>query len=81
MQRAVMKNGDIVHLESYDWGAYRTPAQLSLVIRELQDHLDASRNAYPGQKIIVNFNSAFGSVPDRVQQALKTAGAEIQSWP
>jgi hypothetical protein len=81
MSRAVMKNGDIVNLESYDWSAYRSPIQLTAVARELREKAESCKNDYPGQKIIFCFNSAFGAVPDPVRAELTTLNVELQSWP
>ena len=36
MSRMVMKNGDIVNLETYEWPVYRSAAQLATVVRELE---------------------------------------------
>ena len=81
MSRIVMKNGDIVNLESYDWRAYQSPVQLATITRELRNKAEQCKNDYPGQKVSFCFNSEFGTVPDPVKQALESLGVEIQSWP
>lgn len=81
MSRIVMKNGDIVNLESYDWRAYQSSAQRAVITRELRDKAEQCKNDYPGQKISFCFNSEFGAVPDEVKKALESLGIDIQSWP
>ncbi len=81
MSRAVMKNGDIVNLESYDWSSYRTPVQLTAVARELREKAENCKNDYPKQKIIFCFNSEFGPVPDPVRAELTALNVELQTWP
>lgn len=81
MSRVVMKNGDIVNLESYDWSAYQSPVQVQTVARELREKAEDCKSEYPGQKIIFCFNSDFGAVPDPVRDALTPLGIELQTWP
>lgn len=81
MSRAVMKNGDIVNLESYDWSAYRSPVQLQIVAREIRQKAESCMNDYPGHKIIFCFNSEFGTVPTQVQNDLTALNVEVQIWP
>lgn len=81
MSRIVMKNGDIVNLESYDWGQYRSPVQVQAIARELREKAEDCQNAYPGQKVIFCFNSNFGAVPAIVRNELTSLGIELQSWP
>ena len=81
MSRMVMKNGDIVNLESYDWNSYRSPVQIQAVARELRQKAESCKNDYPGQKVIFCFNAEFGAVPKPVQDELAALNVEIQSWP
>ena len=81
MSRVVMKNGDIVNLESYDWSAYRSPVHVQAVARELREKAETCKNDYPGQKVIFCFNSDFGTIPDLVRNELTSLGVELQSWP
>lgn len=81
MSRVVMKNGDIVNLETYDWRAYRSPVQLAVIARELRDKAEQCKNDYPGQKVSFCFNSEFGAVPDAVKKELEQLGVEVQTWP
>lgn len=81
MSRIVMTNGDIVNLETYDWHAYQSAVQLSVITRELRYKAEQCKNDYPGQKVSFCFNSAFGAIPDAVKNALESLGVEVQSWP
>ena len=68
MSRMVMKNGDVVNLETYDWRAYRSSVQLAVIARELRTKAEQCKNDYPGQKVSFCFNSEFGVVPDEVKK-------------
>lgn len=81
MSRILMKNGDIINLESYDWTAYKSSTHVQAVARDLRDKAESCQNDYPGHKIIFCFNSDFGAVPDPVQNALTSLGVELQTWP
>lgn len=81
MSRVVMKNGDIVNLESYDWHTYRRSVELAVISRELRTKAEQCQNDYPGQKVIFCFSSEFGTIPVEVKQALESLGVEVQSWP
>ncbi len=81
MSRMVMKNGDIVNLETYEWPVYRSAAQLATVVRELEAKAQRCINDYPGHKVSFCFNSEFGAVPERVKTALEAQGVEVQTWP
>lgn len=81
MSRVVMKNGDIVNLESYDWSAYQSPTLRQAVIHELRAKAESCKNDYPGQKVIFCFNSDFGAVPDQVRNALTALDIELENWP
>ncbi len=81
MSRIVMKNGDIVNLESYDWHAYRSSVQLAVITRELRVKAEQCKNDYPGQKVSFQFNSEFGAVPAEVKQALEALNVDVQTWP
>jgi len=81
MSRVIMKNGDVVNLESYDWKAYRSPVQLQAIARELRDKAEICKSDYPGQKVIFCFNTDFGAVPQTVENELASLGVEIQTWP
>lgn len=81
MSRIVMKNGDIVNLESYDWRAYRSSVQLTVLARELRIKAEQCKNDYPGHKVIFQFNSAAGAVPEPIKQALETLDVDVQTWP
>ncbi|HEY1351810.1 MAG TPA: hypothetical protein VGF67_19495 [Ktedonobacteraceae bacterium] len=81
MSRVIMKNGDVVDLESYDWKAYRSPVQLQAITRELRDKAESCKSEYPGQKVIFCFNANFGAVPPSVEHELLSLGIEIETWP
>jgi hypothetical protein len=81
MSRVVMKNGDIVNLESYDWSAYRSPVQMQAIARELREKAESCKNDYPGQKVIFCFDADFGAVPKPVENELTSMGVELQNWP
>lgn len=81
MSRVIMKNGDVVNLESYDWQAYRSPVQLQAIARELRDKAESCKSDYPGQKVIFCFNTDFGTVPASVENELTSLGVEVQTWP
>jgi glycyl-tRNA synthetase beta subunit len=81
MSRIVMKNGDIVNLESYDWRAYQSPVQLAVITRELREKAEQCKNDYPGHKVSFCFDSEFGAIPDAVKKALEQLGIDVQTWP
>ncbi|GCE05492.1 hypothetical protein [Dictyobacter aurantiacus] len=81
MSRMVMKNGDIVNLETYDWSTYRGPVQLAAVVREIREKASRCQSDYPGHKVIFCFNSEDGAVPNEVQTGLQDLGVEVQTWP
>ncbi len=81
MSRVIMKNGDVVNLEYYDWSVYRSPIQLQILARELRQKGEDCQNTYPGQKIIFCFSSEGGAIPDLVRSELTSLGIELQTWP
>ncbi len=81
MSRVLMKNGDVVNLETYNWNVYKSPLQLSTVIKDLEDKASNCINDYPGHKVIFCFNSEPGAIPDTVKKALETLKVEVQTWP
>jgi hypothetical protein len=81
MSRMVMKNGDIVNLETYDWNTYQGPALRAALIQEIRAKANNCINDYPGQKIIFCFNSEAGAIPDDIKKMLQDLHIEIQTWP
>lgn len=81
MSRVIMKNGDVVNLETYDWETYKGPIQLAIVARELAAKASSCLNDYPGHKVSFCFNSEFGAIPEQVRRELETLGVEVQTWP
>ncbi|HEU5382347.1 MAG TPA: hypothetical protein VFV38_43595 [Ktedonobacteraceae bacterium] len=77
----VMKNGDIVCLESYDWPEYRSLVLINSAIHELVSKAAACQSRYPGQAVRFCFNSEYGEVPQVVKTALEAQGIVVERWP
>ncbi len=81
MNRVVMKNGDVINLESYDWKSVQDSEQLDQVIGELRQKAENCKNDYPGRTVHFCFNSQYGSIPDKVKVALGALDIAVEKWP
>jgi hypothetical protein len=76
----IMKNGDVVIVESYEWRTL-DGVELAALVRELEAAARTCMIDYPGEKVRFCFNSAEGPVPQPVRSALEAIGATVETWP
>lgn len=76
-----LKDGTVVDLKSYNWYAYKRPGLLDKVIEKLKKQVERDKGLYPNRKIVFDFNSESGPVPDAIRQALENLGVTVETWP
>src|SRR5262249_34036085 len=80
LNRMIMKNGDVVIVESYEWGTL-AGIELAALVRELEDAARSCMIDHPGGTVRFCFNSAEGAVPQSVRSALEAIAAKVETWP